>query len=255
MLGLMRSAVAAGAPARHLSRATAPTQKPLIQSAVIAVNNNGSLLEEPTQFSVRHFGRWTKRKIKRENRRKRREEWAKIGKEVPKPPRWKDVKTPVVNAVPREEQDRIRENRRTQNHLSLPKPQTNPNVPDGLPKLLLPFHRSVFETEKSLKISPRVAQLLALSNGNQRRVVQAQKEAGMKLFEKRPGDTGSSAVQIIALTARIQQMQTHMIMHPKDKSGKRGLQVFITKRRKMLDYLEREDFEEYAKLSQTLGLA
>ena len=44
----------------------------------------------------------------------------------------------------------------------------------------------------------------------QREVVQAQKQRGMQVFQLREGDTGSSAVQVIALTTRIQQMQTHM---------------------------------------------
>jgi len=209
-----------------------------------------------TTTFVRNFGtRWTKKKKRKQARELRRAEMARLGIPVPKPHRWKDPKTPVVNAVPREEQERIRLERRKNAHLTIPKPPENPNIPENLPRLLLPFHNSVHETQASLKISPRVAKLLALSNGSQRRVVQAQKHAGMKLFQKRPGDTGSSAVQIIALTTRVQQMQTHMLLHPKETAGKRRLQMLIVKRRKMLDYLERENFEEYAKVAQTLGLA
>lgn len=223
-------------------------------TSILSTNQHYQGLES-WQANVFVRYRWTKRKIKREARKKKREEWARIGKEVPKPPRWIDPKTPVVNALPREEQERIREERRLNTHLKIEPPKENPNVPKDIPKLILPFQNSVHETEKSLKISPRVAKLLSLTNANQRRVVQSQKAAGMKLFQKRPGDTGSSAVQIVALTSRIQQMQTHCIMHPKDHAGKRGLTMLVVKRRKMLDYLERENFEEYAKVAQTLGLA
>ena len=61
-----------------------------------------------------------------------------------------------------------------------------------------------------LQMSDRVRQLLELSNGSQSEVVAFQKKRGMELFQLREGDTGSSAVQVVALTTRIQQMQTHL---------------------------------------------
>ena len=65
---------------------------------------------------------------------------------------------------------------------------------------------------------------------------------------------GSTPVQIIALTSRIQQMQTHMAKHKKDKHSKRGMDALFVRRRKLLDYLERKDFEAYRKVVKTLGL-
>lgn len=66
---------------------------------------------------------------------------------------------------------------------------------------------------------------------------------------------GSSAVQVVALTTRIQQLQTHMARHKKDKSSKRGLDALYVRRRKVLDYMERKDFESYRKVVKSLGLA
>ena len=60
---------------------------------------------------------------------------------------------------------------------------------------------------------------------------------------------------VVALTSRIQSLQTHMRMHHKDKSTKRGLQKLVVRRRKMLDYLERKDFTSYRKVVKSLGLA
>ena len=103
-------------------------------------------------------------------------------------------------------------------------------------------------------MTDRVRQLLSLKNGSQSEVVANQKRRGMELFQLREGDTGSSAVQVVALTTRIQQMQTHLAKHKKDYSGKRGLTAMYVRRRKVLDYMERKDFESYRKVVKSLGL-
>ena len=59
---------------------------------------------------------------------------------------------------------------------------------------------------------------------------------------------------VIALTTRIQQIQTHMRVHKKDNGSKRGLVALLIRRRKVLDYMERKDFEAYRKVVKTLGL-
>jgi len=60
---------------------------------------------------------------------------------------------------------------------------------------------------------------------------------------------------VVALTSRIQQLQTHLRTHKKDKSTKRGLLKLTVRRRKLLDYLERKDFTSYRKVVKSLGLA
>ena len=76
----------------------------------------------------------------------------------------------------------------------------------------------------------------------------------MQLFQQREGDTGSSAVQVVALTTRIQQLQTHMASHKKDKHSKRGMDALYVRRRKLLDYMERKDYDSYRRVVKTLGL-
>jgi small subunit ribosomal protein S15 len=49
-------------------------------------------------------------------------------------------------------------------------------------------------------------------------------------------------------------MQRHMTFHRKDFSGKRGLEALFVRRRKVLDYMERKDFDSYRKVVKTLGL-
>lgn len=59
---------------------------------------------------------------------------------------------------------------------------------------------------------------------------------------------------VVALTTRIQQLQAHLKEHKKDKSGARGLEVLYVRRRKLLDYMQKKDFESYRKVVKTLGL-
>ena len=59
---------------------------------------------------------------------------------------------------------------------------------------------------------------------------------------------------VIAITTRIQQMQSHLSTHRKDQSGKRTLQRLYVRRRKLLDYMERKEFDSYRHVVKTLGL-
>jgi small subunit ribosomal protein S15 len=186
--------------------------------------------------------RWTKAKKKRQIRMKRREADAAKGKSIPKPPLYLDPKqTPVVGAFSRAEQEehmRQEDAKMAEELRARLSQQTK----------LLRFHMT------GLRMSDRVRKLFDLNNGNQEEVVKAQKQQGMEVFQKRPGDTGSSAVQVIALTTRIQNLQTHMAMHKKDYHNKRGMDALFIRRRKVLDYMERKDFESYRKVVKTLGL-
>ena len=104
------------------------------------------------------------------------------------------------------------------------------------------------------KMSPKLQQLFHLTNANSSQIARARKARAIELFQIREGDTGSSAAQIAALTSRIQQMQVHSKVHRKDHSGKRGLIALFTRRRKMLDYLERKDFDTYCVVVKALNL-
>ncbi|MBI2375627.1 MAG: 30S ribosomal protein S15 [Deltaproteobacteria bacterium] len=69
-----------------------------------------------------------------------------------------------------------------------------------------------------------------------------------------PADTGSPEVQVALLTNRINGLSDHFKAHHKDHHGRRGLLRLVGRRRRMLDYLKREDEERYKTLIQTLGL-
>lgn len=67
-------------------------------------------------------------------------------------------------------------------------------------------------------------------------------------------DTGSTEVQVAILTKRIQELTEHLKNHHKDNSTRRGLLLMVSKRRRLLDYLIREDKERYQSLIERLGL-
>ena len=69
-----------------------------------------------------------------------------------------------------------------------------------------------------------------------------------------PGDTGSPEVQVAILTERINQLTAHLKVHPHDFHSRRGMQMMIGKRRRLLDYLAKKDIERYRALIAKLGL-
>jgi small subunit ribosomal protein S15 len=171
----------------------------------------------------------------------------RLGKALPKPPYYFPIDTPVANAVPREQRER---ESRELDLLAAQEFRLRLEQVEKESPVVLRHHM----TQNAPAMSDRVRRLLDLRNGSQMEVVRAQKERAMRLFQLRPGDTGSSAVQVVALTNRIQQLTTHFQKHHKDKHGKRGLAALYVRRRKLLDYMERKDFDAYRKVVKTLGL-
>ena len=67
-------------------------------------------------------------------------------------------------------------------------------------------------------------------------------------------DTGSPEAQVAILTERISQLTAHLKEHPHDFHSRRGMQMMIGKRRRLLDYLAKKDIERYRALIAKLGL-
>ncbi len=67
-------------------------------------------------------------------------------------------------------------------------------------------------------------------------------------------DTGSAEVQIALLTERIKHLTEHMKVHKKDFHTQRGLLMLVGRRRRMLDYLRRNNVERYRVLIAKLGI-
>lgn len=67
-------------------------------------------------------------------------------------------------------------------------------------------------------------------------------------------DTGSPEVQIAILSKRIDELTQHLKDHKEDHHSRRGLLQMVGRRRRLLDYLRREDVERYRALIGRLGL-
>ena len=83
------------------------------------------------------------------------------------------------------------------------------------------------------------------------------KEAKQQLIEKYgegAADTGSTRVQVAMLTERINQLTGHMRTHPHDHHSRRGLLKLVGRRRRFLNYMQRNDLEGYRALIKELGL-
>jgi small subunit ribosomal protein S15 len=67
-------------------------------------------------------------------------------------------------------------------------------------------------------------------------------------------DTGSPEVQIALLTHRINHLTDHLRTHRKDHHSRRGLLMLVGRRRRLLDYVRRNDVERYRAIIAKLGL-
>lgn len=68
------------------------------------------------------------------------------------------------------------------------------------------------------------------------------------------GDTGSAEVQVAVLTKRISDLTDHLKTHKHDHASRRGLLKMVGRRRRLLEYLRREDVNRYRELIAKLGL-
>ncbi len=67
-------------------------------------------------------------------------------------------------------------------------------------------------------------------------------------------DTGSPEVQIGLLTHRIKYLTEHLKVHKKDHHSRRGLLMLVGRRRRLLNYVKKNDVKRYRAIIETLGL-
>ena len=82
----------------------------------------------------------------------------------------------------------------------------------------------------------------------------AQKTEVVEAFGRDQQDTGSTAVQVALLTKRIEELSEHLQTHKKDHHSRRGLLMMVGRRKRLLSYLEKTDYEGYKALIGRLGL-
>ena len=67
-------------------------------------------------------------------------------------------------------------------------------------------------------------------------------------------DTGSAEVQVAMLTQRLTDLHEHFKDHKKDHHSRRGLLRIVSRRRKLLDHLKKEDLNRYQTLITKLRI-
>lgn len=85
-------------------------------------------------------------------------------------------------------------------------------------------------------------------------LTQEEKEKTIAKYKLHNKDTGSPEVQAALISEEIRQLLLHLKTHPKDLSSKRGLLKMVSKRRKLLKFLKKENIRRHNKLIKTLGL-
>ena len=80
------------------------------------------------------------------------------------------------------------------------------------------------------------------------------KTALIEEYRRGDTDTGSPEVQVAIMSRRIDELTQHLKTHKKDHHSRRGLLQLVGRRRRLLDYLRREDVDRYRALIQRLGL-
>jgi len=81
-----------------------------------------------------------------------------------------------------------------------------------------------------------------------------EKEKIIKKYKLHESDTGSPEVQVTLLTEEIKRLLLHLKKHSKDFHSKRGLLKMVSKRRKLLGYLKKENVRRYNSLIKKIGL-
>jgi len=80
------------------------------------------------------------------------------------------------------------------------------------------------------------------------------KNALVKEFAQKAGDTGSPEVQVAILTERINNLTGHFKTHTKDNHSRHGLLKLVSSRRSLLDYLKKKDESRYRTVIEKLGI-
>ena len=81
-----------------------------------------------------------------------------------------------------------------------------------------------------------------------------QKKSIIEEYQATDQDTGSTEVQVAILTNRIKDLTEHLRIHKHDEATRRGLLKLVGRRKRLLEYLNREDVARHRSIVAKLGL-
>ncbi|MBR2906178.1 MAG: 30S ribosomal protein S15 [Lentisphaeria bacterium] len=82
----------------------------------------------------------------------------------------------------------------------------------------------------------------------------AKKTEIVKNFARKEGDTGSPEVQIALLSERIAELTEHMRANKHDNSTRHGLMALVSRRKRLLKYLAKENHAKYLEIAEKFGI-
>jgi small subunit ribosomal protein S15 len=109
------------------------------------------------------------------------------------------------------------------------------------------------KVKRSLGLGYSLSRISALER-NFMPLSKEQKDRIIKKHRVHDTDTGSAEVQIAILTEEIKQLTVHMKEHKHDYSSRLGLIKKVQERKKLMDYLKRENAESLLKIAKELKL-
>jgi small subunit ribosomal protein S15 len=84
--------------------------------------------------------------------------------------------------------------------------------------------------------------------------VEERKKEIIKKYKLHDADTGSPEVQIAIFTEKIEELAKHLKKNKKDNHSRRGLLGMVSKRKRLLSYLKRQDEKRYSTITKKLGI-
>jgi small subunit ribosomal protein S15 len=82
----------------------------------------------------------------------------------------------------------------------------------------------------------------------------SEKTKVIETYRRDKSDTGSPEVQIALLSARIKELTEHLQTHTHDESSRRGLLKMVGRRRRLLAYLQRKNYNSYVEIADKLNI-
>jgi small subunit ribosomal protein S15 len=85
-------------------------------------------------------------------------------------------------------------------------------------------------------------------------ITKEKKQELIQEYQQNDADTGSPEVQVAILTTRIQNLTDHLREHKHDESSRRGLLKLVGRRRRLLTYIRRNNYQRFVALTDQLGI-
>jgi small subunit ribosomal protein S15 len=115
--------------------------------------------------------------------------------------------------------------------------------------------KEVKKVEKTKAVKPAKKATLKKETAGEIPVPSEEKMQVIEEYQVKPGDTGSPEVQVALLSQRIEKLAGHLKSNPSDNHSRRGLLGIVSKRRRLLNYLEKKDKKRYTEIVKKIGLS